>query len=308
MPEHSLAVQPLQSLRTFLGQNFKQIKAAIPSNLPGLTPERMCKLALLVASQPRSLLPECAQHSILRSLTDLAAVGLEPGIGPTALAYLVPFKNQGRWEAQPIIGYRGYLALARRSGEFQDVQATVVHARDTFELTLGSDPRVLHKPCLDGDPGEIIGAYCAARLNGGGLQIAYMRKGEIEQIRDQHSKSARSGGGPWSTDFAAMAVKSVIRKAAKHWPLDQSLQDAVALDTVAEDSQVPLQVVQVVAQPAEQRAEELEVERTELEAAQHLAQRLLGGGASTAAPAAADTQGRTAQRTTQQPGPAAPAA
>lgn len=274
--QHSLpqqAQQPLQALRTYLDQHSRHMADAIPQQLRAIcTPARMAKVAMMAAAQPRSLLPQCTSLSILKALTDLAALGLEPGTGPTALAYLVPYRNGSQWEAQPMIGYRGYLALARRSGLFQDIHATVVHAKDTFEIHLGSQPYVRHLPYLGSDdPGEIIGAYCVTRLVGGGEQIDFMRRGEIERIRDKHSKSARSGNSPWATDFAAMAVKTIVRRAAKHWPLSAEIRDAVALDTVAEtvDAMDPLVVV---AAPVNTEADEAP---SELAAAQAEARALL---------------------------------
>jgi len=199
------------------------------------------KLALMAATQRGSLLPECSPVSILKSLTDLAAVGLEPGTGPMAMAYLVPFRNGPQWEAQPVIGYRGLVSLARRSGEFQDLHAAVVYAKDEFDVDLGSSPRVVHKPYLgaDQDRGAIVGAYCVARFLNGGQQIEFMRRVDIERVRDKFSKSA-ARGGPWRDNFEAMAIKTVIRRAAKHWPLSVELQDAIALESGVTVDQDPV--------------------------------------------------------------------
>lgn len=192
----------------------------------------------MAATQRGSLIPQCTPLSILKSLTDLASVGLEPGTGPTAMAYLVPFRAGSQWEAQQVIGYRGYIALARRSGLFQDLHATVVHQKDTFRIRLGSNPEVEHTPYIgDGSPGEVVGAYCVARFTTGGTQIEFMSLYEIKQIRDKHSKSA-ARGGPWRDNFEAMATKTVIRKAAKHWPLSAELEAAITMDAVTPQGQV----------------------------------------------------------------------
>lgn len=187
---------------------------------------------MAAATQKGSLVPQCTPVSILKSLRDLATVGLEPGTGPAAMAYLVPFRSDGSWQAQPVIGYRGYINLARRSGQFQDIHATVVHLKDTFDIQLGTDPHVHHKPYIgEGDRGPVIGAYCVARFTTGGQQIEFMTLREINNIRDKHSKSfASKGGGPWRDTFDSMAVKTVIRKAAKHWPLSPELQAAITMD------------------------------------------------------------------------------
>lgn len=216
-----------------MDQSQTHIARAVPKSLQ-ITPERIVKLALMAATQRGSMLPQCSPVSVLKSLTDLAAVGLEPGTGPMAMAYLVPFRNGAQWEAQPVIGYRGYISLARRSGEFQDLHATVVYAKDEFDVDLGSSPRLVHKPYHgDGkDRGVVVGAYCVARFTNGGQQIEFMRRVDIEGVRDKFSKAA-ARGGPWRDNFEAMAVKTVIRRAAKHWPLSVELQDAIALEAGA---------------------------------------------------------------------------
>ena len=64
-------------------------------------------------------------------------------------AYLIPFKNNkkgGVYECQFIVGYKGLMLLARRSGEVANIDALTVYENDEFDLSYGFDPALIHKP------------------------------------------------------------------------------------------------------------------------------------------------------------------
>lgn len=174
-----------------------------------LTPEKL--LRLMVGEVRR--VPElgrCSIESVMRCVLDLARLGLEPS--PLGLAYLVPFKG----EATLIIGYRGLLELARRSGKVKRIEAHVVHAADHFVCEYGLNPKLEHVPSFTGDRGEIVAAYMVAQLEGESVQVEVMTRAEIEAVRD---RSRASKSGPWQTDFSEMCRKTVVRRGAKYLPL-----------------------------------------------------------------------------------------
>src|SRR5437870_402938 len=83
-----------------------RFKRGLAQLLPkNLTPERMTALALSAASR-EPLLFQCTPASLLRSIMQIATVGLEIGSG-LGEAYIVPFRNNktGRMEATAIFGY-----------------------------------------------------------------------------------------------------------------------------------------------------------------------------------------------------------
>ena len=55
---------------------------------------------------------------------------------------------------------------------------------------------------------------------------------EVESIRNRSKAKDR---GPWVTDYEAMALKTVIRRAAKYLPLSTEAQIAVAADEMTPD-------------------------------------------------------------------------
>jgi recombination protein RecT len=197
----------------------RYISDALPQTVKKyLTPDRMSKLALSVFSRTPALW-KCTPESLIRSIVECASLGLEPTGGALAQAYLVPYGS----ECQLVIAYQGMIELARRSGEFQTLDANAVYARDKLVLRYGFDADFSHEPYMgEEDRGELVGAYCIARFKNGEKSVAYMRKEDIEKRR-MTSQVGRNGRGPWSDWYAEMAVKTVIKKAAKMWPKTSEL-------------------------------------------------------------------------------------
>ena len=164
-------------------------------------------------------LAECSVPSVLGYFMQAAACGLEPA-SMLGQCYPVPFRNAktGQRECQFILGFRGMLSIARRSGEIASVVAEVVHANDEFEIEYGMKPNLIHKPCIDGDPGAVKGAYVVVRFRAEGIDpvIKYMPKAEIDAHR---KRSKSSGNGPWVTDYDEMAKKTVFRSVFKWLPI-----------------------------------------------------------------------------------------
>lgn len=118
------------------------------------------------------------------------------------------------------------LSIARRSGEIASVIAEVVHEKDEFSVEYGLEPKLIHKPCLDGDPGAMKGAYCVVRFKGDGVEplIKYMPKAEIDKHR---RRSKASSSGPWVTDYEEMSKKTVFRAIFKWLPV--SIEQVMAV-------------------------------------------------------------------------------
>lgn len=194
-----------------------------------LTPDRLIRVAIAAAGRTPALL-KCSPASLLNSVMQAAQVGLEPG-SALGEAYLVPYKDT----CQLIIGYRGLISLARRSGQIVSIEAHVVHERDKFTCKYGMNPTLEHEPDWSAAPGEVIAVYAVAKLRDGGTQVEVMTRAQVDAIR---ARSKASGSGPWVTDYAEMSRKTVVRRLCKYLPLSIEMAEALAIDDATEGAEV----------------------------------------------------------------------
>lgn len=213
-----------------------ELALALPKHMH---PDRLARIALTEFRKTPKL-KECVPASFLGAVVQCAQLGLEPG-NSLGHAYILPYEKRqkvnGSWqvvgvEAQLIIGYRGMIDLARRSGQIISLQAHAVYEGDEFDFAYGLDERLHHVPTREtGERGELIAVYAIAKLKGGGHQIEVMWRADIEGIR---SRSKAKDNGPWKTDFEEMAKKTVIRRLFKYLPVSVEIQQAAVLDEAGE--------------------------------------------------------------------------
>lgn len=210
----------LESRKTAMGK-------VVPKHL---SVDRLIRVAVMsVAKTPA--LGRCEQISVLRSVLQAAEIGLEPS-GVIGHAYLVPYGNQ----CQLIVGYKGMIELARRSGLVKTISAYVVRARDEFKVELGDCPSIKHVPNYSvkdfvGDQAPVIAVYAVATLADCVHQFEVMTVDEIEAIRSR-SKAGKSG--PWVTDWEEMAKKTVVKRLCKYLPQSAELAKAIVADNATE--------------------------------------------------------------------------
>lgn len=195
------------------------IERALPTHLDG---DRFARIVLTELRRTPKLL-ECQPASLLAAMMLSAQLGLEPG--PLGLVYLVPFKQ----EVTFILGYKGMIALAQRSGQLKDIVARTVHEGDEFTYSFGVKDHLHHVPARPSERGEPSCYYGIARLIGGGTVMHVMYPEEIEAAR-KRSPSGRKMEGPWATDAQAMARKTVIRRMAPFLPVAGAFGRALVVD------------------------------------------------------------------------------
>lgn len=214
------------TINGFLESYKGEIARALPKHM---TADRMCRIALTECRKTPALL-KCKPESLFGAVIQAAQLGLEPG-GALGHCYLIPFGN----DVQFIIGYRGMVDLARRSGQIVSLEAHAVYEGDKFECVFGLASDLKHTPDWDNaqraTADKLRFVYAVAKLKDGGTQFEVMSRGEIDAIRAR-SKAGRSG--PWVTDYAAMALKTVIRRLFKYLPVSIEMARAGALDEQAE--------------------------------------------------------------------------
>ena len=247
---------------------FDKSKHSLAQVLPKhVTPERLLKVALTATSTTPALLA-CKPMSLLKAVFQAGQLGLEAG-GLLGEGYLIPFKD----EVQFIPGYRGLIKLARQSGQIASIEARVVYARDAFELEYGLEPKLVHKPLLAEDRGDFMFVYAIATLKDGSKQVEVMTKGEVDKIR---ARSKASTDGPWVSDYAEMAKKTVLRRICKLLPVsaEEKLGLAIAHENAVDEGTPSPATIDV--QFFDEETGEVEQPKTRTEA---LREKLAGNGA-----------------------------
>jgi len=226
----SKPASPEQTVEAYMKKMGPRMAEVLPKHMDM---DRMSRIALTTIRTNPTLL-ECTVPSLMGAVMQAVQLGLEPGL--LGHCYLLPFnKNVGtkqnpQWvkEVQFIIGYKGMIDLARRSGHIQSIYAHAVYENDEFEYELGLHPKLTHKPSF-GDRGKFIGAYAVAHFKDGGYQMEFMPESEIEKRR---GRSKSKDFGPWKSDYEEMAKKTVVRSMFKYLPISIEVQTQAQHDEV----------------------------------------------------------------------------
>lgn len=176
-----------------------------------------------VSNNPQ--LKECDNASILSGALLGEALGLTPS--PTlGKIYLVPFKDKERgMVAQFILGYKGYLELAMRSGQYKDINVMEIregeykgrnkeNGKPMFEFIEDDDIR---------EETKIIGYMASFTLLNGFTKTIYMTHKQMEEHALKYSNGYRADKKNktsytfWSKDFTSMAFKTLLRQLISRW-------------------------------------------------------------------------------------------
>lgn len=225
-----------------------QFALAIGGSTPAQRQERAERFTriCLTAMRQTPKLAQCEPASILGAMMTCAQLNLEPNT-PQGLAYLIPY---GR-ECQFQVGYKGLMQLMYRSGAIASFNADVVYRQEVeqglFEYESGISPRISHKIDLlnpearTGKPEDVIAAYAAVVLKTGEPIVRLVTKMEIDQAR-----ALNRGNSPaWRDHYAAMAIKTAIKRLSAWLPVTK-VADAFA----AEEATAPAEAVVEHEKPA----------------------------------------------------------
>lgn len=198
-----------------------------------ITAERMAKLCVGMMRTNAKLAQAARRNpaSFVNAIMHASKLGLEPGID----AHLVPYENrkQNTVEIQCIPDYRGLLKLARNSGQITSISIQIAFTKDTFDLSLGTDDKLTHKPKLDGDRGVPMLVYAVAKFTDGSHHVEWMPVDDINKIRDgsQGYRNAvkYKSDNPWISAWDEMARKTLARRISKYLPRSIELVNAERL-------------------------------------------------------------------------------
>jgi recombinase, phage recT family len=178
--------------------------------------------ALLRTAEPSSVFNAACMAATLN-------LPLQNGLG---FAYIVPFKNnkERKVEAQFQIGYKGFIQLAQRSGQFKRLVALPVYKNQLLKKDFinGFEFDWEQEPEKDENP---IGYYAYFKLVNDFSAELYMSHDDIVKHAQRYSQTFKKGFGVWHDNFEAMALKTVMKLLlSKQAPLSVEMQQAVLAD------------------------------------------------------------------------------
>ena len=147
---------PKKNLQMLMKKSWPRIASVVGNNM---SPDRLYQMCVSAINKTPKL-AECSPQSVLSCFMTCSALGLEPSnVDGLGRAYVLPFRNKktGGMEATFIMGYRGMIDLARRSGQLVDISARAVHKGDEFSYSYGLNEDLHHVPCAN--PGELTHVY-----------------------------------------------------------------------------------------------------------------------------------------------------
>jgi len=208
---------------------------ALPKHLPM---ERFLRVAM-TAIRSNGDLAKAHHGSLIGSLLQMAQLGLEVNT-PLGHAFLVPYWNsrEGIHIVTPIIGYKGILELAHRSGQIAAIGARVAREGDEFTYTDSFQPdfRFVRKAQADA---PLTHAWCFGTTVHQGRFLEVLNRSDVLARKARSAAAKGKRGSPWQTDEAAMWRKTAVRAAQWQLPQSAEMQRAEALSR-AEDGDTSL--------------------------------------------------------------------
>ncbi|MCI6407294.1 recombinase RecT [Veillonella caviae] len=125
-------------------------------------------------------------------------------------AYIVPFYNGKKriTEAQFQMGYKGYVQLAMRTGQYKTINASEIYEGEIKSRNRLTGEFELGERTSD----KVVGYIAYFRLVNGFEKYLYMTKEEVEAHAKKYSQTYKKGFGLWITDFDSMAIKTVLKR------------------------------------------------------------------------------------------------
>ena len=211
----STQITVIDQVRTQLTAMQPQFAAALPKHV---SPERFVRV-LMTAVQTTPALLNADRRTLFASAMKASQMGLLPDGREGAI---VTFKDQCQF--MPMVA--GVMKMVRNSGEISTWSVQAVYENDNFDFCLGDEEHITHKPALSGR-GKLIAVYSIVSMKDGEKSREVM---SVEDVNGIRARSRSGNSGPWVTDFAEMAKKTVVRRHAKRLPLSTDIDGAIRED------------------------------------------------------------------------------
>ena len=221
-----------------------------------------------------------APQTIITSALKAASLDLpiDPALG---MAYVMPFKNSKKvgdsWvsknEATLVIGYRGLIQMAMRTGAYKNINATDVREGEIVPDSRDRMRGTMKFEWIDDDAERekkpIVGYVAYYELVNGMEKMVYMSKEQID-AHEQKNRKGREMTKGWRDNYDTMALKTVLRRLLSKWGMmsidyratpkfnlsaSETLANAIAADEESEfiqaEGSVDMETGEILSEQAE---------------------------------------------------------
>ena len=181
--------------------------------------------SIVSAVNANAELQKCTNESILSAAMLGAGLKLSPS-PQLGNYYMVPFndKNKGK-VAQFVLGYKGYIQLAIRSGEYRKLNVLAVKEGELIRFNpLEEDIEIeLIEDEEQREQAPTAGYYAFFELNNGYRKAIYWSRKKMEQHALKYSPGYKGDVDRgtkytfWAKDFDGMAYKTMLRQLISKW-------------------------------------------------------------------------------------------
>lgn len=228
------------AMSVYLSQD--STKKYLQSILGERTGQFVTSLTSLAGSS--TALQNCTRNSLLGCAIKAAAMDLsiDPALG---FAWAIPYGDQATFQ----LGYKAYVQLAMRTGQYQSLGAREVKEGEYKGRDFIGDPLIEWLSDEERLDKKVVGYMAGLRLMNGFQKTIFWTVAEVEKHADKYSQgyrsfkkngasksTARSGNreSPWASDFDQMAMKTVLKSLiSKYGIMSTEIQNAVKYDQAA---------------------------------------------------------------------------
>ena len=229
MTANAVAQRPMDRLKIALGTD--SVRDQFDNALKENSGSFVASIIDLVASD--ATLQQCEPRLIIMEALKAATLKL-PINKSLGFAWVIPYKHRGVAIPQFQLGYKGYIQLAMRTGQYRYLNTGMVY--EGIEV---------HRDLLTGQvtfTGQAAsekaqGYFAHLQLLNGFTKTTYMTKEEVVAHAKRYSRSYGSDASAWATNFDQMAEKTVLRDLLSHFGI-MSIEMAVALAVDTDEAEL----------------------------------------------------------------------
>lgn len=216
--------------------NATKVKQSIMNTLQDESRAKRFTTAIVTAVNNNPALQECDAITIISGALLGESLNLSPS-PQLGQYYLVPFNDSKRGckVAQFQLGYKGYIQLAIRSGEYKKLNVISIKKGELVKfdpLNEEIEVNIIENP-EEREAAETIGYYAMFEYINGFRKALYWSKEKMEAHAEKYSQGyrARKGYTFWEKDFYAMAYKTMLRQLISKWGIMSiEMRDALQYD------------------------------------------------------------------------------